>query len=114
MKLKAELYKEEQNNIFNKIIDILELEKNNYSITLYELDNNEEIQNKILKMIPEIKKYYKIYGVKSLIYPNEVKRVYLSIIKFIMKSEYKVITTDFRIKNENIIIRTKKYYFIKK
>jgi DNA-directed RNA polymerase subunit F len=35
-----------------KIISILDLENNN-TYTLYELDKNEEIQNKIMELIPE-------------------------------------------------------------
>ena len=39
MRLKTELYKEEQDEIINKIIEILELDTNN-SIVLYDLDND--------------------------------------------------------------------------
>ena len=47
MRLKSELYKKEQDDIIDKIISILDLEnKNKY--TLYELDNCEEIQTKII------------------------------------------------------------------
>lgn len=44
MRLKEELYKKEQDEILQKIINIIDLDKEN-SITLYELDNNTE--NKI-------------------------------------------------------------------
>jgi L-rhamnose mutarotase len=43
MRLKSELYKKEQDDITDKIISILELE-NIHIYTLYELDQNEEIQ----------------------------------------------------------------------
>ena len=40
MRLKSELYKEEQEEICNKIIKILNLDKKDNSITLYELDKD--------------------------------------------------------------------------
>jgi hypothetical protein len=41
MRLKSELYKQEQDEITDKIIEILELDDEN-SIILYNLDNNKE------------------------------------------------------------------------
>ena len=43
MRLKSELYKKEQDEIIEKIVNILDL-KNKTEYTLYELDKNEEIQ----------------------------------------------------------------------
>ena len=57
MKLKSILYKKEQDEIINKIIDILVLDNNN-SIILYELDNDKIKQDKILELIPDIRKYF--------------------------------------------------------
>lgn len=50
MRLKSDLYKEEQEEVIEKIISILDL-KNKNTYTLYELDKNEEIQNKIMEVI---------------------------------------------------------------
>jgi hypothetical protein len=47
MRLKSDLYKKEQEEIVDKIIIILDLENKN-TYTLYELDNNEEIQKQIM------------------------------------------------------------------
>ena len=113
MRLKSELYKNEQLEIMNKIINILELDKNN-SITLYELDNDIIKQEKILSMLPDIKKYFKCQCVKSLLEPEKVKRVYLSLIKYITKLEYNMISTQFLIYKDDCSIRTVKYIFIKK
>ena len=41
--------------IVDKIVKILDLE-NKTEYTLYELDKNNEIQNKIMELIPEIRK----------------------------------------------------------
>lgn len=57
MRLKSELYKNEQDEIVDKIISILDL-KNKNIYTLYELDHNEEIQKQIMKLIPEIRKWF--------------------------------------------------------
>ncbi len=59
MRLKSELYKKEQEEIINKIINTLDLtNKNTY--TLYELDKNVEIQNKIMELMPEIRKWFSV------------------------------------------------------
>ena len=113
MRLKNELYKNQQLELMNKIITILELDKNN-SITLYELDNDIKKQEKILNLLPDIKKYFKCNCVKSLLSPEKVKRVYLSLIRYITKLEYNMISTQFLIYNNKDIIRTTKYIFIKK
>jgi uncharacterized protein YabN with tetrapyrrole methylase and pyrophosphatase domain len=63
MRLKSELYKKEQDDIINKIITILDLENKN-AYTLYELDNNKEIQKRIMVLIPEIRKWFSFNGIK--------------------------------------------------
>lgn len=60
MRLKSELYKKEQDDITDKIISILDLE-NKHIYTLYELDQNTEIQTQIMKLIPEIRKNKRTY-----------------------------------------------------
>ena len=50
MKLKSILYKKEQDDLVDKIINILELDNEN-SIILYNLDNDKTKQDKILKLI---------------------------------------------------------------
>ena len=82
MRLKEELYKKEQVEIIDKIIDILELDEEN-SITLYELDNDTKKQQKILDLIPNIRKYFKVKSIAGAKEPENCKRPYLSIIKHI-------------------------------
>ena len=112
MRLKSELYKTQQFDIMNKIINILELDKDN-SITLYDLDNDKLKQDKILILLPDIKKYFKCNCVKSLLAPDKVKRIYLSLIRYITKLEYNIVGTQFVFLKDNIKIRTVKYFFIK-
>ncbi len=113
MKLKDELYKEEQKNIINNIINILELDNEN-SITLYELDNNDNKKKQIMDLIPTIKQYFNCNKIKGVIDPENVKRPYLSIIRRITKGSYNIYHSDIRYMIDNKYIRTKKYVFVKK
>lgn len=110
MRLKSELYAKEQEEIVNKIVRILDLKHTN-SYTLYELDNNKEIQNKILELIPEIRKYYSFNGIKAVGDPEKIKRPWLSIIKHLLKTRYNILTNEVRIVEEGKEIRTMKYTF---
>ena len=87
MKLKSILYKKEQYELVNKIINILELDNNN-SIILYNLDNDKNKQYKILELIPEIRKYYSFSTIIGASEPTKAKRPYLSIIRQLTKSKY--------------------------
>ena len=113
MKLKSELYKKEQEEITDKIINILELNDN--SILLYNLDNDKIKQDKLLELIPDIRKYYSFTSSIGASEPDKAKRSYLSIIRQITKSKYNMLSCDYRIKEDDKEdIRTKKYLFIKK
>ena len=92
MRLKSELYKKEQEEIVDKIISILDLE-NKTEYTLYELDQNEEIQKKIMELIPDIRKYYAFNNLKAVGEPNKRKRPWLCIIKQLTKSKYNIATS---------------------
>ena len=111
MKLKSILYKNEQDEIINKIINILNLDNEN-SIILYDLDNDKNKQDEILELIPEIRKYYSFSTIIGASQPTKAKRPYLSIIRQLTKSKYKLNSYDYRIKQEGKEdIRTKKYIF---
>ena len=114
MKLKSQLYKNEQNEIIDKIINILNLDKDN-GIILYEFDNDTDKQNKILELIPEIRKYFSFTSSIGASEPHKAKRPYLSIVRQFTKSKYNMLSCDYRIKEEGKEdIRTKKYLFIEK
>ena len=108
MRLKSELYKKEQEEIVDKIVKILDLE-NKTEYTLYELDKNEEIQKKIMELIPDIRKYYAFNNLKAVGEPNKRKRPWLSIIKNLLKSKYTIESIDFRMMDNDVEIRTHKY-----
>lgn len=112
MRLKSELYKQEQDDIINEIIFILDLE-HTQSYTLYELDENKELQKKIMELIPEIRKWFSFNGIKAVGEPEKIKRPYLSIIKHLLKSKYKIESKDFQFTENGKQIRTKQYLFTK-
>jgi hypothetical protein len=113
MRLKSELYSKEQSDLEDKLIGILNLDDKN-SITLYELDIDIEKQQKILDLIPEIKKYYNCKCISGICNIDKNKRPYLSIIKHLTKKKYDIFSGDFtfRDKNNDESIRTKKYLFL--
>lgn len=108
MRLKSELYKKEQDEIIEKIVNILDL-KNKTEYTLYELDKNKEIQKQIMELIPEIRKYYAFNNMKAVGEPNKRKRPWLSIIKNLLKTKYNIVSSDYRILDNDKEIRTHKY-----
>ena len=111
MRLKSELYKKEQDEIIDKICKILDLEtKNTY--TLYELDNNKEIQNQLMELIPEIRKWFSFNNMKAVGEPEKRKRPWLSIIKQLTKEKYHLESKALRITENNKEIRTYQYTFM--
>ena len=111
MRLKSELYKKEQEEIVDKIILILDLENKN-TYTLYELDNNENIQKQIMDLIPEIRKWFSFNGIKAVGEPSKIKRPWLSIIKHLTKTKYNIESKDFQFTEDGKYIRTHNYSFI--
>ena len=100
MRTKKEVYKKEQDKITNKIISIVGIEDNK-QITLYELDNDIIKQKEIMDLIPEIRKYFSFNNLKAVGEPERIKRPWLSIIKQLIKEQYKLHKKDYRIYQEN-------------
>ena len=114
MKHKNILYATEQNNIIDRIVNILNIKTNEYQITLYEIDNNEMIKSNLLLMLPEIKKYFSVSTLRCITNVETSKRPYLSIIKNLLKDKYNIYNSDTRININGEKIRTTKYVFIEK
>ena len=72
-----------------------------------------EIQNKILVLIPEIRKWFSFNNIKAVGEPNKIKRPWFSIIKFFLKNKYNIQGKDYQFTKDGIHIRTKKYFFEK-
>jgi hypothetical protein len=113
MNLKSILYRQEQEEIIERIIYILHLD-NNKSISLYGLDNDIEKQNKIMDMIPEIRKFFSFSTIIGASEPHRAKRPYLSIIKQLCKKKYYISVQDCRLKIDGKDVRSKRYVFVLK
>ena len=112
MKLKSELYKKEQVELLNKIINILKLVDNR--ITLHELDNSPEKTNEILLLLPELRKYFTFRNVCGIEKPDNMKRPWLSIIKHVTKVSYNIEMKDKMVTIDKHPIKTRIYIFTKK
>ena len=112
MRLKSELYKKEQDDITDKITSILDLENKN-TYTLYELDQNSDIQTQIMKLIPEIRKWFSFNNMKAVGEPERIKRPWLSIIKKLITPKYSIESKGFHFKNEEKWLMTQQYIFTK-
>ena len=110
----SEKYKNEREELCNKIINILNLKEDN-TILLCDLDEDIEKQNKLLNLKQEIQTYFSCFNV-SAFKPNfECKRPYLSIIRSILrKQNYTIENKDFWIKYENgLLKRTIQYKIVR-
>jgi hypothetical protein len=110
MRSKDELYSAEQAAIKKTLWDMLPLDSN-MSITLYDLEKNQELIDSITGLIPEIRTYFSMSKVTAICTPGRIKRPWLSVMRHLTKDEYKMISTDCRIVIDGVYIRTKRYLF---
>lgn len=112
MRLKTVLYKEEQAEIVTKIISLLNLEANQFFL-LSDLDKDVELQNNVLGLVPDIRKYYNCNNIKAVTDPSRIKRPWLSIIKTLLKPIYTIIAEDHHFTKDEKYIHTQRYTFNK-
>jgi hypothetical protein len=112
MRYKSELYKKEQLLLSNKIIDILQLDGNG-QIILYYLDNDKTKTDKILALLPELRKYFAFHSIVGLESPEKLKRPWLSIIRQITKLTHIMSFKDKQLTINGKIIRSRIYTFVK-
>jgi hypothetical protein len=113
MRLKTELYPEQQKQIREELMDLLNLKETNCLI-LYELDQDKELQEKIMDFLPRIHNYFSMSTITAISYPDKIKRPYVSIIRHLLKNEYQILSTEYTIKAKPKNIRTKRYYFVQR
>ena len=106
----SEKYKNEREDICNKIITILELDENK-SFILCELDNDIEKQNKILEMKKDIQKYFSVSCISSFRPNFDCKRPYLNIVRSILRKQNYVFERSEieKSKNDGSFFRSTKY-----
>ena len=105
-------YKKEQQEILDKLLEILNY-NNDYTFYLYDLDNKIKLQESIINLSNDIRKYYPSSSCMG-INGKKCKRPYLSIIRYIIKFHNKELYfMDYTLEIENgKTIRTKKYKII--
>lgn len=109
----SEKFKDEREEICNKLIEILDLDENNCFL-LNDLDNNTDKQNSILGMKDEIKKYFAVSCI-SAFKPNfECKRPYLNIVRSILrKQNYIFNRMPIEKYKDGVFDRTTKYFIFR-
>ena len=110
MRHKSELYHKQQSELCDEIINILDLDKDN-SIILYYLDNDIEKQEKIMDLIGRIRTFFTYRLIRGLVYPENCKRPWLTIIKHMTKIKYKLEKKVCYLKVDNERFRSVKYIF---
>ena len=86
MRLKNELYDDEQRKIKEELIDILELNTKSGFI-LYHIDNDDELKSKIMKLLPKIRTFFSMSKITAISTPEKIKRPYISIIRHMLKKK---------------------------
>ncbi len=106
---KKDLYKKEQEDILNKINTILGISKDNNTIYLYDIENDDDKKNQILALSDDIQKYFKA-GNWSFYRDEECKGNHVLLCKSIYKDMgYQIIGKAVDITRNNDKIRTTKY-----
>lgn len=113
MRKKNEVYKNEQLYLSHKIIEILNLNKNN-QILLYDLDNDKNKQQQILDLVPELRKYFSFRNMVGVENPEKLKRPYMSIIRHITKLTHTITHKQKKITINHKPIVTSLYTFTEK
>jgi len=113
MRLKNELYNDEQIKIKKELIDILELNTKTGFI-LYQIDNDEELKLKIMNLLPKIRTFFSMSKITAISTPEKIKRPYISIIRHLLKNEYDILSKEYSLKIDDKVIRTKQYVIIHK
>lgn len=106
---KKDLYKKEQEEILNKINTILGISKDNNTIYLYDIENDESKKEQILALSDDVRKYFKTSN-WAFYKDEECKGNHVLLCKSIYKDMgYQIIGKAVDITRNNEKIRTTKY-----
>lgn len=112
MRLKKDLYLQEQLEVKLSLIQILGLHQNP-SIVLYDLDHNTDLLNKINSIVPSIRKYFSYKTIPGVMEPYRYNRPYLSIIKNLLKDLYTIQRKHIKMRiPDGNRIQTTRYIFL--
>ena len=112
---KSERYVKEQNEILSKLLEILEINEDNRSIILYNIDKNHEKIEAILSLKDDINKYFNSSR-WSLFrnYDNKNNKEHILLIRGLLNAmNVDYVSTSIRIKEDGKLLCTSKYSIIK-
>ena len=109
MRLKTELYAKEQDMTIDSIIAILGVKDEKNTITLYEIEHNENIKRQLMELIPDIRKWFSFAHINPISNPDNYKRPYITIIRQIPKKHYIFYQKEVGMTINGAYIRTQQY-----
>lgn len=112
MRSKKVLYATEQDQIIRSLIQILDL-PNTSSLIRYNMDHDPDLINRIMSLVPSIRLYFASSSISGISEPHKLDRPYLSIIKYLLKDRYYIISKDikYRLSDGGTMVRTTQYFF---
>ena len=111
MRLKSELYKEQQMQIKNTLFSILDIPNKNEFLA-YDIEEDHTTVQAILDLIPSIRKYFSTGNLTAFTDTEKSKRPWFSVFKFLTKDTYSLMITDCYIPEHRK--KTRKYILIPK
>ena len=108
---KYKLYQQEQQNILDRLENILDFTEDRKVVSLYDLDNDDDKQRRILDLLPEVRKYFALSKSNVVNYPDTYQRPYSSIIRILLRQRYEMRVKEVKIRTEETLIRSRVYIF---
>lgn len=103
---------EDQDVLIEKIRDTVFGDKN--WCVLHDVDHKPEVQEKIMEMIPELRKSFLIHNIAGVQRPDTLKRPWLSIMRTFLRKKYHVLSENYVVKRPEGLVATKRYVLLPK
>lgn len=111
MRLKSELYSEQQTQIKNTLFSILDI-PNKTVFLAHDIEEDKNTVQAILDLIPSIRKYFSTGNLTAFTETEKSKRPWFSVFRFLIKDTYNLMITDCYIPQHRK--KTRKYTLIPK
>jgi len=104
-------FQKEQQEIYNKLMSILNY-NGDYTFTLFDMDNNKDLQQQVMDLKPDVVKYFSVKTLKWM--QPECVRPYMGIIRHVLREfgKYLISGTGSGIIPDGSIMRTAKFTFM--
>ncbi len=111
---KKDQFINERDEIKKKIYEILKIDDNNKTFILYEIENSEELKNKLSEMDEKIKKFFKVGNWNYYIQKNNgIRSPMIGLIRAILKDcDIDLTKKDILMMVNGKKIRTTKYFLM--